>query len=78
MLMTSVLLFIAMREIWDWPPSRRRARSPRLFLVVDAGFFAANLAKVLEGGYVPLLLAALVYGVMWIWHRGVVARARAR
>ena len=29
------------------------------------------MAKVLEGGYVPLLLAIAVYGVMWIWHRGV-------
>ena len=33
-------------------------------------FFAANLAKVLDGGYVPLLLAVVVFGVMWIWHRG--------
>ena len=32
----------------------------------------------LEGGYVPLLVAAAVYGVMWIWHRGTSAvRARA-
>ena len=51
----------------------RPARSPRLFMIVDASFFAANLAKLLDGGYVPLLLAALVYGVMWIWHRGVAA-----
>ena len=43
------------------------------FLVVDAGFFAANLAKVAEGGYVPLVLAALVYAVMYIWHLGITA-----
>jgi KUP system potassium uptake protein len=30
-----------------------------------------------NGGYVPLLAAAAVYGVMWIWHRGTSAlRAR--
>ena len=40
------------------------------FVIVDGSFFAANMAKVLEGGYVPLLLAAIVYGIMWIWHRG--------
>jgi hypothetical protein len=40
---------------------------------VDASFFAANLAKVAEGGYVPLVLAALVYGVMYIWHLGAAA-----
>ncbi len=39
-------------------------------MIVDGGFFAANMAKVAEGGYVPLLLASAVYGVMWIWHRG--------
>ena len=39
-------------------------------MVVDAAFFSANLAKVADGGYVPLLLASLVYGLMWIWHRG--------
>ncbi len=38
--------------------------------IIDGAFLAANLAKVLQGGWVPLLLASLVYGVMWIWHRG--------
>jgi KUP system potassium uptake protein len=76
MLLTSVLLFIAMREIWGW--SRVKAGAVTVvFLVVDFGFFTANLAKVLEGGYVPLLLATAVYGVMWIWHRGTSA-VRAR
>src|SRR5215471_20524482 len=39
--------------------------------------FTANVTKVLEGGYVPLLLAVAVYGIMWIWHRGTSA-VRAR
>jgi KUP system potassium uptake protein len=69
MFMTSVLLFIAMREIWLWSLPAAGAVAA-LFLVVDGSFFVANMAKVLEGGYVPLVLAILVYGVMWIWHRG--------
>ena len=32
--------------------------------------------KVADGGYVPLLLASLVYGVMLIWHRGSTAVAQ--
>ncbi len=79
MLMTSVLLFIAMREIWHWSLAAAGAVAG-LFLIVDASFVLANLAKIFEGGYVPLLLAALVYGVMMIWHRGatvVAARMRA-
>ena len=69
MLMTSALLFIAMREIWLWSLPAAGAVAA-VFLVVDGAFFLANMAKVLDGGYVPLLLASLVYGVMWIWHRG--------
>ena len=72
MLMTSVLLFIAMREIWHWPVAAAGAVAA-LFIVVDGSFFAANMAKVMEGGWVPLLLASIVYGVMWIWHRGATA-----
>ena len=40
---------------------------------IDSAFFLANLTKIAEGGYVPLLLAIAVYGVMWIWHRGAAA-----
>jgi KUP system potassium uptake protein len=72
MLMTSALLFIAMREVWGW--SLIAAGSvAAFFLVIDSAFFLANLTKVAEGGYVPLLLAIAVYGVMWIWHRGAAA-----
>jgi KUP system potassium uptake protein len=69
MLMTSALLFIAMREIWGWS-LLAAAFVAGCFLVVDSAFFLANLTKIAEGGYVPLLLAITVYGVMWIWHRG--------
>ncbi len=76
MLMTSCLLFIAMREIWQWS-LWASAAAAGTFAVVDAGFFAANSLKIAEGGYVPLLLAAAVYGLMLIWHRGTVAVAHS-
>jgi KUP system potassium uptake protein len=69
MLMTTALLFIAMREIWRWTLPAAAAVAGA-FLVVDAAFLAANLAKIAGGGYVPLLLAAAVYGVMLVWHTG--------
>jgi KUP system potassium uptake protein len=76
MLMTSFLLFIAMREVLQWSllPSAMLAA---VFIFIDAGFFAANSLKIAEGGYVPLLLAGLVYGAMLIWHRGSVAVANS-
>jgi KUP system potassium uptake protein len=74
MLMTSVLLFMAMRQVWQWSlPAAGAVAS--CFILVDSGFVAANSMKIADGGYVPLLLAAAVYGVMWVWHRG--ARAEA-
>ncbi len=69
MLATSALLFIAMREIWGWSMARA-ATVAGAFLIIDMAFFAANLSKVAAGGYVPLMLAAFVYGAMLIWHRG--------
>ena len=75
MLMTSFLLFIAMRELWRWNLVTSAALAG-LFVFVDAGFFAANSLKIADGGYVPLLLAAIIYGLMLIWHRGSIAVAR--
>jgi KUP system potassium uptake protein len=75
MLMTSCLLFVAMHEIWHWPVAASAALAS-LFLLVDSGFFVANALKIVDGGYVPLLLAAVVFGVMMIWHRGTLAVAR--
>lgn len=69
MLMTSVLLFIAMREIWQWSIVTASAVAG-LFLIVDSAFFAANMTKFFQGGYVPLAMAIAVYAIMWIWHRG--------
>jgi KUP system potassium uptake protein len=60
-----------MREIWMWSLPVAGAVAVG-FLVIDGSFFIANMAKVFEGGYVPLILAMLVYGMMWIWHRGAV------
>jgi KUP system potassium uptake protein len=74
MLMTSVLLFIAMREIWRWSVPTAGALAGA-FLIVDAAFFTANLTKIAEGGYVPLLLAGCVYFVMVVWHIGAAAVA---
>ncbi|WP_175725842.1 potassium transporter Kup [Burkholderia ambifaria] len=74
MLMTTALLFIAMREIWGWNLAVSGTVAA-LFFTFDIAFFTSNVLKLFEGGYVPLLLAALVYLVMYIWHRGVTAVA---
>lgn len=79
MLLTTFLLFVAMREIWRWNLIAAGLVAG-VFGIIDATFFAANATKVLEGGWVPLLLALTVWGLMSIWHRGteaIVAHLRA-
>jgi KUP system potassium uptake protein len=69
MLLTSALIFRAMREVWGWslPVSVAVAGT---FLVIDLSFVVANLMKVLEGGWVPLVVAAVVFFLMWTWRDG--------
>lgn len=40
------------------------------FALIDIAFFSANLAKVMTGGYVPLLMAFVLIVTMWTWVRG--------
>jgi KUP system potassium uptake protein len=75
MLATSLLLYVAMREIWQW--SRAKAGIiAGIFIVIDTGFVASNISKIAAGGYIPLLLAAMVYTAMLVWHKGAKAVAR--
>lgn len=76
MLLTSCLLFVAMREIWQWRLPAALAVAGG-FAAIDSVFVAANALKILEGGWVPLLLAACVFGLMATWHRGMTAVAAA-
>lgn len=69
MFMTSALLFIAMREIWGWS-LLTSGLVAGCFLSIDAAFFLANVVKIVDGGYVPLTLAACVCGLMFVWHSG--------
>ncbi len=74
MLITSALLFIAMRDIWHWSVLASGAVAGG-FIIVDAAFFTANLSKIAEGGYVPLVLATCIYFIMVVWHVGAAAVA---
>ncbi len=76
MLMTSVLLYMAMRQYLKWSLLLSAAVAGS-FLIVDSAFFLSNAAKIAEGGYVPLALASLIYGVMWLWHSGRAAVTKA-
>jgi KUP system potassium uptake protein len=69
MLMTTFLFHTVMCERWKWPVWRARALTS-LFLVVDLAFFSANLIKIQEGGWFPILVGIGVYVLMTTWNRG--------
>ena len=76
MLLTTALLFNAMRDVWRWPVVIALLVSG-VFLVIDLAFFGANLLKIRDGGWIPLLLGALIFLLMTTWHRGIDAVRRS-
>ncbi len=70
MLLTTVLLFDVMRERWKWSLAQAIPVAG-LFLFVDLAFFSANLLKIFQGGFVPLLAGAVLFTIMVTWHRGI-------
>jgi KUP system potassium uptake protein len=69
MLLTTLLMYKIMREQWHWPLALAIAVAGSL-AVVDASFAAANLTKVTQGGWVPLVTASLLFLLMEAWHSG--------
>jgi KUP system potassium uptake protein len=69
MFLTTILIFLTMREVWGWSLWLAAAVAG-LFAIVDLSFVAANLMKVFEGGWVPLVVAALLYFAMSTWRKG--------
>jgi KUP system potassium uptake protein len=72
MFLTSVLMYRAMREVWGWS-FWLSAVVAGLFIVVDLSFVTANMMKVMEGGWVPLVVGATIYFLMSTWHGGRIA-----
>lgn len=76
MLLTTALLFNAMRDVWRWPLVAAIAVSA-IFLLIDLAFFGANLLKIREGGWIPLVLGVLIFLVMTTWRYGIDAVRRS-
>jgi KUP system potassium uptake protein len=69
MVVTGMMGFVVIWRVWKWSPFAAAALiAPFLFL--DLTFLAANLLKVLEGGWVPLALGSVVMLLMYTWRRG--------
>ncbi len=69
MVTTTALAFFVVWRLWRWPLWGALALVCA-FLSIDVSFFVANLSKVFEGGWVPLMIAAAMFVTMWTWSRG--------
>ncbi len=69
MLIDTVLLTVLVFQLWKW---KRRYALPLLamFYLVDGAYFAANLTKVPDGGWFPLLIGFVVFTMLTTWSRG--------
>ena len=69
MVITTILFYVVARNVWGWSfvPTAALAL---FFLIIDLAFFGANIIKVADGGWFPLILAVLVFIVMTTWKKG--------
>jgi KUP system potassium uptake protein len=69
MVVDGIMGFVVIWKLWNW----RVATAAMVilpFVVVDMTFFSANLLKLLEGAWVPLLFGFTVAITIWTWRRG--------
>jgi KUP system potassium uptake protein len=80
MVITTILFYMVARENFGWPIGYALAYLA-VFLLIDLSFFGANLLKIVQGGWVPLALAAAIFTLMATWKKGraiLAERQRAR
>jgi KUP system potassium uptake protein len=69
MVMTTVLVYVVARQSWGW--SRLGAGMVcGSFLMIDVTFLSANVLKISQGGWLPLVVGGLLFTLMTTWHKG--------
>ncbi|WP_375391573.1 potassium transporter Kup [uncultured Sphingomonas sp.] len=69
MLITALMLGVLTVSVWRWPKPLAFALTG-LFVVVDGLYFASNATKVPDGGWFPLLIAAIAFTLLTTWAKG--------
>jgi KUP system potassium uptake protein len=69
MVVTAMMAIVVIWRVWNWGFAAALALILP-FLFIDLIFLSANLLKIVEGGWMPLALGALVMIVMYTWRRG--------
>ena len=69
MVITSLLAAVVFHEIWRWS-KLKTGLLVTLFLITDLAFFSANVLKIPDGGWVPLLIGIIILTMMLTWKSG--------
>jgi KUP system potassium uptake protein len=69
MVVTAIMAFVVVRKVWRWSLAATAALITPL-VVVDTTFLMANMLKIVEGGWVPLAIAAGMMVIMHTWRKG--------
>ena len=69
MVVDGIMGFVVIWKLWNWRAATAAAVIVP-FIFVDMTFFVANLLKLLEGAWVPLLFGFIMAGMVWTWRRG--------
>jgi len=69
MMIDTILAFVVVRALWKWSWTRA-AVFLVFFIVVDFAFFSANVIKVFDGGWFPLVLGVGIFTLLATWKRG--------
>lgn len=69
MIVTTFLAAIVMRVVWRWN-TLFVTLVISAFLIVDLAFLTANLLKIMEGGWFPLLLGSACFLLLMTWYQG--------
>jgi KUP system potassium uptake protein len=69
MVADGIMGFVVIWKLWNWRAATAAAVIVP-FVVVDTTFFSANLLKLLEGAWVPLLFGLAMAITIWTWRRG--------
>jgi KUP system potassium uptake protein len=69
MVITTLLAGIVFHHIWGWS-KLRTGLLVTMFLIVDVAFFSANVLKIPDGGWVPLVIGTIIFTLMLTWKTG--------
>lgn len=69
MAITTMLYFFVVTRTWGWS-FERAVPLAAVFLFFDLSYFGANLLKIVDGGWFPLVVAAILFTVMLTWRDG--------